>query len=146
MRLRRSTRYGLYAAAELARAAEGETVTVGRVADAYGMPEAALAKAFQRLVREGIARGTRGSGGGYQLASTPAEVSMLQVVEAFEPVRSAGTCVLAETSARCCDDPAACPLRGVLDEVDDTARTTFAAISLETLIRPRGGPRGREDA
>jgi Rrf2 family protein len=146
VRLRRSTRYGLYAAAELARAGGDDAVTVGRVADAYGIPLAALAKVFQRLVREGIATGTRGSGGGYRLAVPAAEVSLLQVVEAFEPVRSPGTCVLAETSARCCDDPAACALRLVLDEVDDTTRTTFAAISLETLVRPRGGVRERGTA
>ena len=47
---------------------------------------------------------------------------------------------MAGTSAPCCDDPGRCELRRILDEVDDTVRTTFAAVSLATLIRsPRTG-------
>jgi len=135
--LQRGTRYGLYAAAELARAAPGEPTTVARVAETYGIPEPALAKAFQRLVRAGIAMGTRGAGGGYALARPAAEIALLKIVEAFEPVGSPGTCLLAGGSSRCCDRPSDCALRQVFDEVDGLTRTTLAAISLATLVRPR---------
>ena len=88
MNLQLSTRYGLYAAAELAKAREAEPLTVARVADVYGFPEAALAKVFQRLVRQGIAVGTRGSGGGYHLSRSPSEITLLEIIEAFEAVGS----------------------------------------------------------
>ena len=137
MNLQRSTRYGLYAAAELARGEGGEPLAVARVAATYGIPEAVLAKVFQRLVREGVAVGTRGAGGGYHLARPASEIALLEVVEAFEPVGSPGTCLLQGSSARCCEQPAACVLRQVFDEVDDLNRTTLAAISLATLVGPR---------
>lgn len=142
MNLQRSTRYGLYAAAELARREGDEPLAVGRVADTYGIPEAVLAKVFQRLVREGVAVGTRGSGGGYHLARPASEITLLDVVEVFEAVGSPGTCLLEGSSARCCEQPASCPLRQVFDEVEDLNRTTLAAISLATLVgrrRPAAG-------
>lgn len=144
MNLRRSTRYGLYAAAELARSAPGEPLTVARVAEVWGIPVPVLSKVFQQLVREGIAIGTRGSGGGYHLARPAAEISLLRVIEAFEPVGEPGACVLRGTSALCCDRPGECPFRRVLDEVDEITRTTFASISLETLIRSGGRLRDPE--
>jgi Rrf2 family protein len=135
--LQLSTRYGLYAAAELARARAREPLTVGTVAAKYGFPEAALAKVFQHLVRSGIAVGTRGSGGGYHLSRPPSEITLLEVIEAFEAVGSPGTCLFDGTSADGCATPAECALRLVFDEVDETIRTTFAAISLETLVAKR---------
>ena len=59
MNISKSTRYALYAAAEMARAGDAPT-TVAAVAERYRIPEGALAKVFQQLVRAGLATGTRG--------------------------------------------------------------------------------------
>ena len=78
MTITKSTRYALYAAAEMAMAGEG-LVTVAAVAKRYGIPEGALAKVFQQLVRSGLATGTRGIGGGYRLARPPAKITVLDI-------------------------------------------------------------------
>lgn len=83
IRLKKATRYALYAAAEMAAAGE-DVVTVGEVASRYKVPFNALAKTFQRLVRGRIAAGTRGVGGGYRLAKDAATISVLDVIEVFE--------------------------------------------------------------
>ena len=78
MTVTKSTRYSLYAAAEMAMAGEG-LVTVAAVAKRYGIPEGALAKVFQQLVRSGLATGTgrtpdssvEGSGTGGVLGGAP---------------------------------------------------------------------------
>ena len=145
MKLNKSTRYALYAAMELARCDDAEPVTVSRVAERFSIPAAVLAKVLQQLVRAGIAVGTRGSGGGYRLARPPSRVTMADVIEAFEPARARGGCLLGEAGDRPCtiveDD---CRLRAMLDEVDEMARSTFASITLETLVaRPRPGTRPR---
>ncbi len=49
---------------------------------------------------------------------------MLDVVEALEP-RGPGTA---------CPQDGACRLRRLFDEVDDTVRSAYAAVTLETLI------------
>ena len=130
-RMNKSTRYALYAAIELARA-NGRTVTAGEVARRYRVPVTVVSKVFQQLARTGIARGIRGSGGGYRLSRRAAETTMLEVIDALEPARShAGPAPPAEDAAQ--------RLRQLLDEADGIWRSTFRAISLGTLVEP--GPR-----
>lgn len=135
MKLRRGTRLGLYAALELARARPGLALTVAAVAEALGVAAPMLSKSFQRLVHAGIAVGARGSGGGYRLAVPARRVSLLEIVEAFEPVGRPGICLLADGTGSPCPNPAACALRRVFDEVEEGNRATLASITLETLAR-----------
>ena len=130
MKLQKSTRYALCAAVELAAAKPDETVTATSVAERFAIPGSVVAKVFQQLVRGGIAVGTRGQRGGYRLARDPDAVSMLDVIDVFEPRRS-------PTPG---DDLALAPrgalrLRQVFDEVEEQERCTFASISLATLTR-----------
>ena len=132
MQLNKSTRYALYAAMEMA-SADGEPVTVAHVANRYDISEAALAKSFQQLVRARLSRGTRGVGGGYRLARRPSEITVLDVIDAFEPVPESNRCLL-DDSGRPCPDAAACRLKRLFDEVDILTRATFASTTLETLV------------
>ena len=133
MNLNKSTRYALYAAMEMARATD-RIITVSEIATRYGVPEGVLAKVFQQMVRSGIARGTRGVGGGYRLTRPPSAFTVLDVIRVFEPPRSPGRCLLAEDNGDCDAFPA-CRLGRLFDEVDELAQSTFASVSLETLVR-----------
>jgi Rrf2 family protein len=131
MPLRKSTRHALYAALEMARAGAAAPVKVICVAERYAIGEAALAKVFQRLARAGVAVSSRGVKGGYQLARRPSQLTVLDIVEALEPRRC-------ETA---CAEDGACRLRRLFDEVDDTVRCAYAAVTLETLVDRTGGRR-----
>lgn len=125
MQLNKSTRYALYAALEMARS---QQVTAVEVAERYSIPATVVAKVFQQLVRSEIAVGTRGSGGGYRLSRPPSRLTVLDVVEAFEPARSTGEGWQEKS------------LEHLFEEVDEQVRCTFASITLETLVgRPRPG-------
>ncbi len=137
MNYQKSTRYGLYAALELATRPSTTLVTANEVAAKYHLPPALVAKAFQRLVRAGIAVGIRGMTGGYRLARSGSEITVLDVITAFESPRSAGECLLASCPANPCSHSATCRLRRLFDEVNEQARATFASVSLETLAAPR---------
>lgn len=131
MKFRKSTRYALFAATELARLAPEETITAAEVAARYDVPVSVMAKVFQVLVRGGISTGTRGQRGGYRLARPSSETTLLDVITLFEPpVTSDGT------EARGGDTKSANRdrLRRVLEEVDELVRCTFASISLETVV------------
>lgn len=134
MTLNKMTRYALYAAMEMAKA-DGKPLTVAEVAALYDIPESALAKAFQQLVRAGLARGTRGVGGGYRLASSPSQTTVLDIIDAYEPPREEGHCLLADSPSPTCGQTADCRLRRLFDEVDEMARCTLASVSLETLVK-----------
>ena len=132
MQLNKSTRYALYATMEMT-SADGAPVTVARVASRYDISEAALAKVFQQLVRAGLSRGTRGVGGGYRLAKSPSEVTVLDVIDIFEPAPAADHCLL-DDSGKPCGDVDGCRLKRLFDEVDVLTRATFASTTLETLV------------
>lgn len=137
MTVAKSTWYALCAAVEMARAGEGEMVTAVQVAERYRIPPSVLAKVFQRLVHAGIAVGTRGTHGGYRLAGRAKDVTMLDVIQAFEPGEATAARLVADTSDLPIDHEAWSPLREVFHEVDELVLGTFASISLQTLVRRR---------
>lgn len=143
MNITKSTRYALYAAAEMAIAADSgdRPTTVASVAERYGIPEGALAKAFQQLVRAGLARGTRGIGGGYRLARPASRITVHDILQVFERPRLAGGCLLHDQPGQTCPRQSACRLHWLFSEVDELVRSTYASVTLATLVR-RAGRRG----
>ena len=59
-------------------------VTIADVADRMALPRTFTPQILGKLTRAGIATSKPGRGGGYRLARSPVEVSMLEVVEAAE--------------------------------------------------------------
>ena len=110
--------------------------TVGAVAARYGIPEGALAKAFQQLVRAGLATGTRGIGGGYRLARPASKITVLDVMQVFEP-RAPAERLSAPRSPRgqVPEDVRACGLQWLFTEVDEIVRSTYESVTLQTLVR-----------
>ena len=134
MNLNKSTRYALHAALEMALA-DGRPVTTAQVAARYEIPENVVAKVLQQLVRAGIARGSRGVGGGYRLVKAASEVSVQDIIDLFEPTLSSDTCMLREVDGADCPGASepSCRLKGLFQEVDETVRATFSSVSLATL-------------
>lgn len=134
MTLSKFSRYALYAALEMARAGD-EPVTVAQVAGPHGIPPTALAKVFQQLVRAGIAVGTRGIGGGYRLARPRTDITVLDVVSVFEPLRLPGRDLLHARADASSTAPQTAALQQLFDEVDEGMRATLASVTLDTLVR-----------
>ena len=134
MNITKSTRYALYAAAEMAMAGDLPT-TVTAVAQKYGIPEGALAKVFQQLVRAGLATGTRGIGGGYRLVRPASKVTVLDVLHIFERRRDPGACLLHDRPGERCPRMSACGLHWLFTEVDELTRSTYESVTLDTLVR-----------
>ena len=137
MTITRSTRYALYASAEMAMAGGG-LVTVTDVAARYGIPAGALAKVFQQLVRAGLAVGTRGIGGGYRLARPASTITVLDIMHVFERPRAPGACVLHDRPGEQCPQTSVCTLHWLFEEVDELVRSTYESVTLETLVRRVG--------
>lgn len=134
MTITKSTRYALYAAAEMAMAGDA-LVTVSGVARRYGIPEGALAKVFQQLVRSGLAVGTRGIGGGYRLSRPANKITVLDVLHVFERSRAVGACLLHDGPGEQCSQASACRLHWLFSEVDELVRNTYESVTLATLVK-----------
>src|SRR3954468_1189802 len=68
--------------------------TTDQVAAATRVPKAYLSKVLQGLVRAGVVRSQRGVGGGRPRAKPGAELTILEGVNAVEPVGRIRTCPL----------------------------------------------------
>lgn len=85
--------YALRAVVHLA--AESPTPqTTEQIAAVTLVPRAYLSKVLQSLVRADVVHSQRGVGGGMTLTRTPAELTILDIVNAVEPIERITTCPL----------------------------------------------------
>lgn len=121
--------YALRATVHLAdRAPEGRTTE--QIARVTQVPAPYLSKVLQGLKRAGIVRSQRGIGGGITLAKTPEELTILEVVNAVEPIRRIRTCPLGLPS----HGEHLCPLHRRLDNALASVEEAFGATTLAEVL------------
>jgi Rrf2 family protein len=97
MKLSNKGRYGLQAVFDLAYHTTGQAAQIKDICDRQGIPARFLEQVFRDLKRAGLVRSKRGPRGGYELARSPADVRIGDVVRAIEgPINLAS----GETRAR----------------------------------------------
>ena len=152
--------YAVRAVLDLARHHGRGRRKARQIAADMQIPERYLPQILAALVHTGMLTAVAGPDGGYALARDPADVTLLDVVEAAEgPVR-ATRCLLRGGP---CDWTGVCPLHGSWSRAQEAlaaelARTTFAFLLERDLAiergdtgelppephrRARGGMRGR---
>ena len=89
----KTVEYALRAVAHLAYEAPNARTTE-QIAAATKVKTAYLSKVLQGLNRAGILRSQRGIGGGIALVKRPDELTILEVVNAVEPIQRIKTCPL----------------------------------------------------
>ena len=92
MRLSEPVEWALHCTTVLALLPEGSALPASKLAEFHGVPAAYLAKSLQSLSRAGIVESVPGRHGGYRLGRLPAEVTLLDVVEAVEGRESSFRC------------------------------------------------------
>ncbi len=124
--------YALRAAVHLAAQAP-DPQTTNEIAEATRVPRGYLSKVLQALGRAGIVQSQRGVGGGIALSRTPDDLTILEVVNAVEPIQRVRTCPLglAAHGARLC------PLHKRVDAAmatveDAVRRSTLAEVLAES--------------
>jgi Rrf2 family protein len=84
MKLSRTITYAIQAILQLSECDEGVPIPCSQLAEAGQMPERFLLQVMRRMVQHGILRSTRGVDGGYFLARPPSEITLCDIVEAFD--------------------------------------------------------------
>jgi Rrf2 family protein len=85
--------YALRAVIHLAHEAPTARTTA-QIAEATRVPKDYLSKILQNLAKKGILQTQRGVGGGVSLTKSPEELTILDVVNAVEPIERYTTCPL----------------------------------------------------
>src|SRR5437588_1711705 len=93
VRLSEGVEWGLHCAVLLAVMPPDTALPTSRLAEFHGVPVPYLAKHLQAMSRAGILIAGTGPRGGYRLARPPADVSVLDVVEAVDGEESAFQCL-----------------------------------------------------
>lgn len=128
------TRAGEYAIRGLvglaAHADEKRTILVSRVAEEQDVSPAFLAKIFQQLVKAGLMNSSRGARGGFNLARSPANITIREIVEAIEGPTALNRCLLHDDP---CERAGSCPMAEVWRDaqnrmLDVLEQTTVADI------------------
>lgn len=139
MKLSTKTRYGMRAMCRLAADYGGRTVPLNELARKEEISFKYLEQIMSVLKAKGLIIAIRGSGGGYRLSKSPAEVSLLDIVECFEGSLAPVECV--DYPDFCSRSPD-CPTRGVWIKIKEQIRELLSGLTLLDMVE--GLPGGDE--
>ncbi|MEW4488822.1 Rrf2 family transcriptional regulator [Thalassoglobus sp. JC818] len=127
--LSQTVEYALRAVVYLASVApQGKTTS--QIAEATKVPQAYLSKVMQGLRGEGILNSQRGVGGGISLAIPPETLTILDVVNAVEPIGRIKTCPLGLPS----HGEHLCPLHSRMDQAFEVMEEAFRKTTLAEIL------------
>ncbi|MBS2009917.1 MAG: Rrf2 family transcriptional regulator [Cyanobacteria bacterium SZAS TMP-1] len=122
--------YALRAVVYLAKN-PGTAFTSEQIAKATQVPAPYLSKVLQPLIKARLVQSQRGLGGGFFLEKKPEHVTILQVVNAVDPIERIETCPLGlEEHAG-----SLCPLHKRLDEAVELIEEAFAKTTISELLQ-----------
>ena len=110
---------------------DGEPRTTAQIADVTQIPAGYLAKVMQGLSRAHVVDSQRGLRGGFTLMNAPDELTVLEVVDAVDPVRRIHECPLGLHGLDLC------PLHRMLDDAAKAVVDTFGDTTIADLLNVR---------
>lgn len=131
MKLSTKGRYGLRALVELVHRSGNGPVLLDAVAKAQGLSRKYLHALFTRLKAAGIIRSIRGARGGYVLARDPAQITILEVLEALEGPMAVTDCVL---DAKVCEMSGDCSTRGIWTGLSRTIEAYLVKFTVQDIV------------
>ncbi len=145
--INRKTDYAARILLHLAMQPPGTTVTVQEAAQARLVPYPLARRLFSLLANAGFLKTHRGKGGGFSLARSPAEISLLEVVEAVEGPVALNRCTVEPQECPLVSD---CPVHEEWVKARDVLRDYLGRVSFQQLaeraIQPRNHPDPRGGA
>ncbi len=129
LKLTKKADYGLIAMRHLAEHADLGACSAKDLAEMYGIPQEALAKILQRLVRSRLLVSHHGTNGGYVLSRDPRAISVLEVIRAIEGPLFMTSC----KSVKGCDTSLKCTVREPLQKVGRVIERVLGNLSVLEL-------------
>lgn len=127
--LSQTVEYALRAVVSIATSPD-ELHTTADIAEVTKVPLAYLSKVLQAMQREGILVGKRGIGGGFTLAKPPNKMTILDVVNAVDPIHRIDSCPLGLAT----HGKRLCPLHRRMDEALANMEQAFGSTTLQELL------------
>lgn len=131
--LSQTVEYALRAMIHLAALDGGVSTNSETIAERTRVPQGYLSKVLRDLVVAGLVNSQRGPNGGFSLAREPRSISMLDVVNAVNPIERISACPLGNPS-----HTQLCPLHQRLDDALDMIERQFRDTTLAEVLADGG--------
>jgi len=131
MQITRQADYATRAILYLARHRNGKRVATSKVAKEQKIPSSFLAKIISQLSVAGLLRTSRGAHGGISLARHPAQITLLEVIEAIDGPIRLNDCVERQDV---CAFENNCPIQSVWCAAQDELVTKLRNANFAELI------------
>jgi len=132
MKLNRRTDYALRAMAYLAVHAQNGPRSIAEVSSAEKTPREFTAKVLKELCRLGFIRSRLGPRGGYRLAKSPKEITVLEIMEALDGPLAINEC-LVEPSF--CGRTPGCRMHTLFGKVNDKMKGILGSTTIADIAK-----------
>ncbi|SRR6266550_449152 len=135
MKISAHEEYGLRCLVQLARAeAEGESLTLGQIAEREGLSVANAAKLMGILNKAGLVQSQRGTKGGYSLARPASDIRLNEVIRILDEDTVDGFCKSHAGVLDVCIHTSDCGIRPVIVGLHEIVQSALAEITLAQLV------------
>jgi len=128
LKLTKKADYGLMAMKHLAEHAGSSSAK--DVADAYAIPQEALAKILQKLVKSGLLHSQHGTNGGYTLAREADTISAYEVIRAIDGPLFITSCITVRGE---CDQTQRCTIKEPMRRVNQSIEEVLRSIKISEM-------------
>lgn len=132
MQFTKAEEYGIMGVLYLAEADRDRVTPLSEISEAKDIPEKFLAKIFQSLSRTGIVRSHRGVRGGFTLSKDPADITIMEVLEAIQGPYHLMKCI---KDPSVCSTTEFCALREVVRIAENRMLEVFENHTLADLTK-----------
>ncbi len=133
--LTRKTNYALIALCHMARQTD-HPCPAREIAAQFNMPSSLLTNVLKALNHHGMVRSIRGAKGGYQLALSPAQISLGDIVTALEgPIRTIPCAAGIRNPTAPCGLAETCPVTKQVNRVHEKISDFLGEMTLAQIAR-----------
>ncbi len=103
-----------------------------QIAEQLGVPANYLSKLLMQLCRQGVLSSQKGWGGGFELARSPGEIKVGEVIGPFEPAGGPRECILGRDL---CSDVRPCPLHSYWKQIKGVYQLMTEQVTIGDLVQ-----------
>ena len=130
MIITRATEYAIRAILYMSRQPAGEIIFKKDICMAQDITPAFLTKILQPLIKNGIVGSQRGVGGGFYLAKSPAEITLLDIIKSQEGPVYLNQCLVKDNT---CEREFFCPIHGAWKQIREEFMATLSRYDFASL-------------
>ena len=143
LQISRGCEYALAAMRVLADLEPDAVIQAHQIARLAGVPAKFTANILGQLVKFNLLQVNRGAGRGYRLARPASQITVLEVIEAYDGAFTKPWCLM--DSQRKCSPARSCPLHDSWQDMKESVRATLARKKISDLAtkgrKAKGGKR-----